>query len=228
MRSLRTLKVLLITAILLNLGLSPAFGQCGCSKDDAELIFSHEFEGGLKLIICGSRNAEYGGKAESYSNITVISCSDARILLSIKPEETDLGLNMFRFELRESGVIVEQLIRLPSERDWRWTTHPFFEKVVVAAKGRLEISDWRKVFVVPQKSKEEIAALLDAYEREFKQAGDPIEWPSKLMLCAMNGSRKAERLFLDFPNDHREIFGGAIAESYSERLDFYRLMQQKR
>jgi hypothetical protein len=48
------------------------------------------------------------------------------------------------------------------------------------------------------------------------------------MLCALNGSREAKRLFLDFPNDHREVFDGAVAESYYERLDFYRLTEERK
>jgi hypothetical protein len=46
------------------------------------------------------------------------------------------------------------------------------------------------------------------------------------MFCALNGSREAKRLFLDFPNDHPEVFDGAVAESYYERLDLYRLIDE--
>jgi hypothetical protein len=54
-----------------------------------------------------------------------------------------------------------------------------------------------------------------------------MEIPDKLMLCALNGSRKAERFLLEFPKDHSKHFDGALAERYFELLDFYRKIQKK-
>jgi hypothetical protein len=197
--------------------------RCDCSKTGRALIFSHEFGGGLELIICGDTSDEGG----SVSNISVVSCPDGRVLLAIRPEETSLGLNNFVFEARARSVAIQQLITLPGGRNWKWVAYPFLEKEVSQSNGRLEISAWSEVFVVPKKSQQEIEIFLAAYGRGFGQAGSPIDCISKLMLCALNGSRDAERLFLDFPNDHREVFDGAVVESYFERLDFYRRIHFK-
>ncbi|MBE3126356.1 MAG: hypothetical protein IMZ54_06275 [Acidobacteria bacterium] len=202
-----------------------ALGQCKCPKEKGDLVFSYEFAQGPKLIICGF--ALPSNEIESYTNITVMDCRDNQILLSIDAGETALSLNMFRFHLREGRVIIQQIIRLPSERGWQWAPHPFFEKRVSFIDGRLTISEWRNVFAVPMKTQEEIAAFLDAYEYHFDLAGDPMEIPDKLMLCALNGSRRAERFLLEFPKDHSQIFDGALAELYSELLDFYRRVQKK-
>ena len=214
--------LLFAVPLCLILGARQAQGQCDCSKTGAALVFSHEFGGGLKLIICGE---SYGG---SVSNITVISCPDARILLAIRPEKTDLGLNDFRFEARGGSVFIQQLITLPGGRDWAWASYPFLEKEVSHSNGRLEISVWSEIFNVPKKSQQEIDVFLAAYEHGFGKAGDEFDCINKLMLCTLNGSREAKRLFLDFPNDHREVFDGAVAESYYERLDFYRLTEERK
>lgn len=221
-------KTIITLAILLSFGLRPAIGQCLCPEEKGDLVFSHEFKGGLKLIICGSPNKDVdSGEVESYSDITVINCRNSQSLLSIDPQETDLGLNMFRFHVREGCVIIQQIIRLPSGPGWRWAPRPFFERSVSPVDGRLTISEWRNIFLVPPKTQEEIDAFLDSCEYHFEMAGDLIELPSKLMVCALNGSRRAERLLLEFPKDHGKIFDGALAESYFERLDFYRLIQKK-
>jgi hypothetical protein len=223
MRSHRIVTALLAAHLCLIFGTRQAQGQCDCSIAGRTLVFSHEFGGGLKLIICG----ESSGKAGNASNITVVSCPDKRILLTIRPEETDLGLNDFRFEARAGSVIIQQLITLPGGPDWAWAAYPFLEKEVSPSNGRLEISVWSEIFVVPKKSQQEIGVFLVAYDSGFERAGSAIDCISKLMLCAMNGSREAERKFLNFPNDHREIFDGAVAESYFERLDFYRTVHIK-
>jgi hypothetical protein len=201
----------------------PAVGQCPCPQDKGDLVFSYEFAGGPKLIICGFANGNPGSaEVESYSDITVMDGRDHRILLSIEASETPLSLNMFRFHVREGQVIIQQIVRLPSEPGWQWAPRPFFEKNVYCVDGRLVISEWRNIFIVPPKTQNEIDAFLDTYENRFEMSGDPLELIDKLMLCALNGSQKAERLLLSFPKDHPEIFDGAIAETYEDDLYFYR------
>jgi len=221
-------KTIMILGFLLSVGPRPANGQCLCPEGRGDLVFSHEFEGGQKLIICGFANKNYDtGKIESYYDITVIDCRDSQILLSIEQVETDLRMNMFRFQLREGCVFIQHIIRLPSEPGWRWAPRPLDEKKVSPVDGRLTISDWQDVFVVPPKTQEEIAAFLDIYENHFDLAGDVLGVPDKLMLCALNDSHKAERFLVEFPKDHKRIFDGALAETYHEVLDFYRRVQKK-
>jgi hypothetical protein len=221
-------KTIMAFGLILSIGLRPAIGQCLCPEGKRGPVFSHEFGGGQKLIICGYANGDHDSvEVESYSDIVVIDCRDDRILLSIEPGETDLSLNMFRFQVKEDCVFIQQITRMPGEPGWHWAPYAFLEKKVSLVNGRLTISDWQNIFVVPPKTREEIAAFLDAYENHFDMAGDPMEIPDKLMLCALNGSRKAERFLLEFPKDHSKHFDGALAERYFELLDFYRKIQKK-
>jgi len=214
--------------ILLALMSHGALGQCRCPEEKGDLVFSYEFDRGPKLIICGFANRDSrSAVAKSYSDITVINCRDNQILLSIEGAETALALNQFRFYVREGCVMIQQLIWLPSDPGWARARHPFFEKTVTCTDGRLTISEWKNIFAAPPKKRVEINGFLDTYLNHFEMTGDYLELPGKLVLCALNGSPRAEQLLMSFPKDHPEIFDGAIAETYGDMLEFYRDIMKK-
>jgi len=205
-----------------------ALGQCRCSEEMGKLVFSHEFDLGQKLIICGYTHPKTtSAEVESYADIKVINCQDNRILLSIEAEETPWSLNRFRIHIQEGQVIIRQVIRLPSEPGWQWAPHPFFEKRVACIDGQLVVSEWKNIFIIPAKTRVEIDDFMDVYENHFEKSGDPFDLPHKLVLCALNGSPRAERLLMSFPKDHPEIFDGAIAETYLDILEFYRAILKR-
>jgi len=219
------LKKLLLSAFLLSALSQLAIGQCRCPERRGDLAFSNQFERGPKVIICGHANRDISfTKVWSYSNISVIDCRKNKLLFTAGPETTRMILDFFRFSVKDGRVIIDQILNLPSEPGWKWAAHPFFELEISCKDGILTISDWRNIFVIPKKTKEEIESFLDAYENHFEQPskGDPLYLPHKLMLCALNGSLSAERLLISFPQDHPEIYDGAVAENHDDVLYIYK------
>jgi hypothetical protein len=141
-------------------------------------------------------------------------------IVNLKTLTTPLkfGIESSLIEIKNNKLLVYETILLPTGKKWEFETYPRYLYTPEIVNSKIQFKK-TYVFKPPTLTSQQIEEIFVYYAKITKVKYANVELIGGLITAAMNGSKKAEELFLSLPK--KLIIDGSIRKFYSDMKSCY-------